>query len=103
MTQKTHGESKMVVSKMQTKSVSPDDVATALTEIAALRDRLEWRRRDLRLMFIQSPELGGYYDAFQVSGGVTADEWMAFVAGLRRGAAHPLRSGVRRKAHLRLI
>jgi len=85
------------------KFVSTDDVRKALEEIEALRDRLDWRRRDLRLMFIQSPELGQYYEAFQQSGGVTANEWVAFVATQNRGKARPLRLGVRRKAHLRMV
>lgn len=88
----------------QKKFNSADDVRTALEDIAALRDRLDWRQRDMRLMFIQSPDLGQYYEAFQMSGGVTADEWVAFVASISRGRTpRALRPGVRRKAHIRML
>ena len=82
----------------QRKQVTADDVAAALLEMSELRDRLDWRRRDLRLMFIQSPELRARFEAFQHAGGVTAAEWMAFIEGRFR-----YRRGVRHRRHLRLL
>jgi hypothetical protein len=88
---------------MQTKKyVSPDDVSKALREMAQLRDRLDYRRRDLRLMFIQSPEIGRCFEAFQRNGGVTGDEWDAFMSRVQQDGLPPLRMVVS-KAHLRLI
>jgi hypothetical protein len=80
------------------KFVSADDIAAALREMAELRDKLDWRRRDIKMMFVQSPELRVRFEAFQKAGGVTADEWLAFMAGKFRH-----RRGIRRRRHLRLL
>jgi hypothetical protein len=86
-----------VNNKEQRKHVSVDDVTAALREMAELRERLDWRRRDLRLMFLQAPELRTRFETFQRAGGVTADEWVAFIEGRMR---HRL---CRSRGNLRLL
>jgi hypothetical protein len=85
------------------KQVSVNDVFKALRDMDEARERLDWRRRDLRLMFIQNPELGRAYDAFQRAGGVTATEWEAYSTQARGMENKILRPHVLRKRHLRLI
>ena len=77
--------------------VTTGDVVSLLYEVELARDKISDRLAQLRLWLHKYPELQKHFTQFEAQGGISADEFVQFIAGRM-----PPRQ-VTKKKHLRLV